>query len=365
VNTAAFPSLLREAFVSATSRVVPTLLSLTIIAGSVMVVFLTTGRAAASEQTVLSALDAAGTRTIVVEAPVSAGMYSTILARLKPIEGISWTGAFSPAVDVRNAFIPQGDTIAVRETWASDFTPLGIADGVARSRAWATDDAMDALGLGDRLGPVSGENTPNLDISGGWQQPDFLGFLGPTVIVPQENSRAGAVSVIVAIAEQPGQVATIASAIVAALGIDDPSKAKVSTSEELANIRVAIQGSLENSGRETAAIVFGAMSVLVAAMLFSLVLMRRKDFGRRRALGASRQYLYLLLSLQTALIASSGVLLGTGVSLVIHHLTGEPAPGSQFIAAVGILTIVIASVAALPAATVAAFREPVRELRVP
>lgn len=87
---------------------------------------------------------------------------------------------------------------------------------------------------------------------------------------------------------------------------------------------------------------------------------RRREFGRRRALGARRTQLVLLVVAQTALTggvgASAGALLGArvteGVSL-------------SFMLAVAVLSTAASALAAVVPATAAARRDPVAVLRQP
>ena len=106
-------------------------------------------------------------------------------------------------------------------------------------------------------------------------------------------------------------------------------------------------------------------AALVAVNLFALVTMRRKDFGRRRALGASRGLIVALLLAQVLLLAVLGSVLGLGIAYIALNLSGEPQAGVEFAMAVAIAGILAAALAALPPALVAARRDPLHELRVP
>jgi hypothetical protein len=63
----------------------------------------------------------------------------------------------------------------------------------------------------------------------------------------------------------------------------DPGSVTVETSQQLADIRAAISGELGAHGRATVLGILATSALLVAANLLGLVVMRRKDFGRRRA----------------------------------------------------------------------------------
>lgn len=149
------------------------------------------------------------------------------------------------------------------------------------------------------------------------------------------------------------------------LAVDDPNKVAVQTSESLAQLRGMIKSQLGSSSR---ALVLGLLSItalLVAGILYGLVMMRRKDFGRRRALGATRGYIVTLLMAQTALLALVGAGVGFAISLLLALVFGDPLPHPAFVGALAVLAVVSALIAALAPAIVASRREPIRELRVP
>lgn len=103
----------------------------------------------------------------------------------------------------------------------------------------------------------------------------------------------------------------------------------------------------------------------MAVLLYGLVMLRRKDFGRRRALGATRGLIVGLLLVQTGLLAVIGVGVGTAASLVVLVASGDPLLGVPFTSALSVLTLSTALVAAALPAVIASRREPIRELRVP
>lgn len=137
------------------------------------------------------------------------------------------------------------------------------------------------------------------------------------------------------------------------------------TSETLAQLRGLIQSQLGASSRSLVLALLAVTTVLVAVILYGLVMMRRKDFGRRRALGATRGYVVALLVAQTALLALVGVTVGLLTSTATSLAVRNALPGAEFTLAVSILAIAAAIVAALIPAVAASRREPIRELRVP
>jgi putative ABC transport system permease protein len=105
--------------------------------------------------------------------------------------------------------------------------------------------------------------------------------------------------------------------------------------------------------------------VFVASILYGFTMLRRKDYGRRRALGASRLLIIGLILLQMLYLGTLGAALGSVTAATALVLTGAPVPGLDFIAAVAVLACAVAVSAAAVPAVIASRRDPIRELRVP
>jgi putative ABC transport system permease protein len=163
----------------------------------------------------------------------------------------------------------------------------------------------------------------------------------------------------------PDKVASVADAAYLLLAPTDPSSVGIQTSETLAQVRAAVQGELGRYGRNLVTLVLAAGLVLTGLNVYGTVTTRRRDFGRRRALGATRPTIIGLIATQTALTALIGATAGTGATwLILTKTTGTP-PDPTFTLAIGVLAILTTTIAAIPPATIAAYRDPVRILRVP
>lgn len=358
----------REALATARAQPVASIVSIVIVAGMCATVLLTTGRTVGAEQAVLSTLDSAGTRSIVVRAEGAAGLDQSVLDRVSGIDGIEWAAAFGAATDVRNAAIPEGTRVPVRLVWGEELSAIGVADTqpLGSGSAYASALALRQLGMLDGVGGIVSTDGADYAVMGELEVPDFLQFLEPLVVVPRETSDAAAsVSVLVVIAETPDLVGPVSDAVLSVLAVDDPTKVKVSTSESLAKLRALVQGQLGSFGRNLVIVIFALTAMLVAAILYGLVMLRRKDFGRRRALGASQGLIVGLLLTQMAALSVVGAVLGSVGAAVGLAATGDPLPGLDFFVAVGVLAVAVGTMAALLPAIAAARRDPLRELRVP
>lgn len=360
--------LLRESVASAKSQPVASIVTVLMVTGMILAVMLTTGRTVGAEQQVLGSIDSAGTRSITVRADTDAGVTSSVLERIAQIEGIEWAAAFSGAIDATNSMVSDGVKVPVRVAYGAHLARLGVSEAspVPDGLAWASDVALEQLGMPDDTGSIVLTDGTSYGVAGRIDVPDFLHGFEPLVIVPESQaSGEETVSVLVVIAETPELVAPVSEAVLSVLAPSDPSKVSVQTSEALAELRALIEGQLGSFSRGLVIALLGLTGALLAILLYGLVMMRRKDFGRRRALGASRGLIITLLLAQTGILTVVGITVGAGLSLAILAASGDPWPGVAFTGALGVLTFVTALVAALIPALIASRREPIRELRVP
>ena len=362
-------TIIREALVSALSQRVASVLSVIIVAGMCATVILTTGRAVGAERAVLESIDSTGTRSIVVRADADAGLDTSVLQRIANLEGIEWAGAFEPAMDVTNSAFPDGGKVPVRLLWADGVAAVGIpsAAAVPERTGWATALALEQLGMADKAGAVITREGDEYLVAGEIEAPDFLTFLEPLVVVPQvaNNAEPRAVGVLVVIARSPELVAALAEAVSSVLAVDDPGTVQVTTSEALAELRGLVQGQLGGFGRTLVISAFALTAALVAATMYGLVMLRRKDFGRRRALGASQALIVALVLTQVATLSVVGAVVGSAAAAIALTMSGDPLPGPDFFLAVDVLAVVVGAVAGFLPAVAAARRDPLYELRVP
>ena len=360
-------AVLREAAVSALTAPVATIITVVMIAGMCGAVLFTSGRTVGAEQAVIGSIDSAGTRSIVVRADPAAGLDTSVLDRVRGLGGVEWAGAFSSADDVQNSAFPEGTRVPLRRVWASDWAAAGLGGSIPGKGdiAWASQDALDQLGMTEPVGAVAEADGTGYAVGGRLPLPAHLSFLEPALFAPQPADSPGPVSVLVIIAERPDLVASVESAITSVLAVDDPTKVTVQTSEALATLRGLIEGQLGTFGRGLTVGILLLTAALAAVILYGLVMLRRKDFGRRRALGASQRLIVALLVTQTGLISVIGAVTGSVISLGVLAVTGDPLPGPGYVAGLIVLAVTVGVIASLLPAIAAARREPIRELRVP
>jgi len=358
----------REAAASARSSPAGSLVTIIMVIGMIVTVLLTTGRTVGAERAVLSVIDSVGTRSILVTAETEAGITADAMDRVQLIDGVEWAGAFSFAMDAMNTAVVGGARVPVRYAYGLHWDTLGIPERSALPGgvAYASSSALFQLGLPDVAGSITLTTGGEYAVAGRLETPDFLRELEPVVIVPRRVSSGDEpVNLLVIVAARPDLVTPVRKAVASVLAPRDPTKVRLDTSEALVQLRTLVQGQLGSFSRGVVLVVLAVTGVLLGSTLYGLVMMRRKDFGRRRALGATRGLIIALLLVQTVMLSVLGIVFGTVASLAVLIIGHDPLPGVDFIAAVAVLALFIANLAAVVPAVVASRRDPIRELRVP
>ena len=334
---------------------------------------MTAGRTAATEAGVLASLDDAGTRLITVtDASGKAGLHPESVAALAALPGVAWAVGFGPAVDAvmvapgtLTGRIPLGVPVRSLVGALPDDCPVVTGRLPARpGEAVAGRQAAVTLGLVDSAGPVVTADR-QAGVVGVVDLTGPLSRFSGTVLVAASPDDVGPLRYIYLVVSNAVDVPMIAQAVAAVAWVDQPSQMTIETSQAILTLQRVITGQLGASSRQLMAVLMGVGVAVVAATMFAVVGAKRRDFGRRRALGASRSAIIAVVLIQAGLTATAGALAGSGAGLLIIRLTSGLLPTAQFCAGFIVLAILAATVGAVPPAIVAARRDPVRELRVP
>lgn len=359
--------LITESVRMAASQPVSTAVTAVIVAAVCGVIVSTTGQTVAIERDVLSHIDDAGTRTIVVEDNEGrAGLNASTVERIERLAGVEWAIGFGIARDVRPAGLDGANPVPTRGYVGQlpELVATSLWERQGRT-ALAGVDALPSLGFSTFAGPVEhvAPDRPSLGVVG-WliaEPPlDFLNRALLTVAEPDES-----IVRVIILSRSADQVPRLAEAIRLVLDPDDASSMAIRTSDSLVQVRAAVQGELGTWGRDLVTLVLASGLLLTALNVFGAVTTRRRDFGRRRALGASRLAVILLVTCQTIATAIVGAAVGTVTGVLIVQLVLGSAPSAEFSLAIATLAVLATAVAALPPAVIAAYRDPVRILRVP
>ncbi len=342
-----------------------------LIVGTVCAVILaTTGQTVQAEGQVLARIDQAGTRTITVTDVEGRGeIHPSAVERIASLSATESVVGLGPARDGRNAAIgPGGQPVAARNLYGVLPDPPvtrtgGRAPGPGESLVGV--EAAEVLGFSEWVGGVDlgdGTQTPVV----GWvAASEPLSFLDRGILVRPTPDERGPLRSISVLARTPEQVAPLAQAVEWVLDPADPSSIRIDTSETLAQLRAVVEGELGRFGRRLITLVLGVGLVLVALNVYGSVTLRRRDYGRRRALGASRGAIVGLVATQTLLVGILGALAGSLAGAALVWRWTHTAPDGRFLLGVAGLAVLSALGAGFPPALVAAYRDPIRVLRVP
>ncbi len=360
----------REVMASVWSQKVFTAVMAVLIAAAATTILTTSGRAAATEEAVLRTVDQQGTRTLVIQTRGDTPLLTTqTVDDIQAIPLVQAAIGFGPVRDVTAAAIPDGPRVGSRVAYGSiPDRPAAPTDGAnSPSLVWTSRQASRSLGLPPGAGSVRLIDGAEYQVAGQIGVPDYLQSFEPLTLIPATSTQpdAAQLSTIVVLARQPEEVALLGRLITPLLGDLPRENVSLSTSENMAALRGAISGELTRQAR---IIVLGVLTVatgITLVIVWGFVLTRRKDLGRRRALGASRSVIVALVVGQVFVTAAAGALAGALLGLSLLAGTHSPPPEPLYVLAVAIgLTSTASLASALPAA-MAANRDPLRELRVP
>lgn len=366
-------ALLRDGVAAAIAQPVATVTAALVVAIVCVVVLVTTGQSAAAERAVMQHIDSVGTRLVVAfDQTGDARIHADGIHTINTLDTVSWAFALGPVTDVRNADSPRTTGIALRPLFGDLPPTLTITTGraPAEGEAIVGAEAAKTLGLRDGVGTVS-DGTHSWPVVGVFTAPEPLASLTTTAILPTSTTALtpGGEPVLArfvyAMATDVTSVDTLAKALPSALPAASSSGITVETPSGALELRRVVAGELGASSRQLMAVVLTVGLALITVTVFGAVASRRRDFGRRRALGATRNALMVLVLVQTAIAASLGVAVGTATGLLtVFRMSGE-LPAQTFTMGVATLALLIAVIGAMPPAMAAARRDPVSILRVP
>ena len=355
--------LVAEAGRSALAQPVASAVIALLVAGACAAILATTGQTVKAEQDVLARIDDAGTRSVVItDLNGTAELTTEAVDRLTRLEGVSWAIALGRAQDVRPVGNPAGNPAAMRDLYGELPSQIGVKKReYPIGNALVGEGAQRTLGLVAPLGGVQGES--DVTVVGGFEAREPLAFLNRGLIRPTAN--LAEIRTIHILVDDPSMVEAVASAAITISAPADLTSIGLETSETLADVRAAVEGELGRFGRSIALLVLAAGALLISLAVYAGVTTRRRDFGRRRALGASRGDILTLVCAQTGVAALIGALTGIGLTWPVLVATTGVTPDVKFATATGILTVSAGLIASLPPAIGAALRDPVAVLRVP
>ena len=333
------------------------------------VVLATTGQSAATRSSVLATIDDLSTTLVVVTDDSGSGALDPgMVAVIDSYSQTQWAFGLGEVLDAKNADL-SGRTFGVPLRAVVGELPAAIApvDGRSPSRpneAWVGQSAFAELGMASAAGTVTA-NGAFYGVVGTFSAPGPMANLESTILVPTGSQAIDSVRYIYANAENSASAEALAASITQLL----PEASREMITVELGTgalvLKDALSARLDRGAQTMLALVLGVGAVLSVVVTHVMVATRRRDIGRRRALGATRSNLVALVLMQNVVCTTIGGLAGCAAGLVAVWSMTRAVPSGQFTAAVLGLSLVSALVGCVVPAVRAAHLEPVRILRVP
>ncbi|KGM13923.1 FtsX-like permease family protein [Cellulomonas bogoriensis] len=354
---------------SAVAQRVPTVTAALVVALVCLVVLLTTGRTAATERAVVDSIDLVGSRLITVtDSTGQAYIDVAAVDEVSRLSGVDAVLGLGPVRDGRNRDLPRvpvgvpvrpyvGDLErAVRLTAGrAPDAPRQAAAGTAALAELAMDGPAGAVTTGDVVVGVVGEFSAD----------GPLASLDGSVLTVPAAGEEFPLRVLYVVAAGATDAARLAEDIEHVLPAREPTHVDIAASTSVLQLREVVTGTLGAGARLLMAGVLVMGLVVLAVTMFGAVAGRRRDFGRRRALGASRSSVVVLVLVQAACAGTVGVTLGTAAGVGAVVLLAGSAPGAAFVAGLMGVVLLVTLLAAVPPAVTASRRDPVSILRVP
>ncbi|HRN30445.1 MAG TPA: hypothetical protein PK890_12200, partial [Terrimesophilobacter sp.] len=295
---------IREAARNARAHRATTIMLILVTVAMTTTTFLTAGRAAAAEQEVLRSVDDAGPRLIEVTiTEPSPGVTTATLNRFTKINNVEWVLGLGPARDVRSSATGARINVAARDL----LSPLPPEVSINPGRTPRAGEAIIGVQTQQRLqllhpsGALLDAGIPR-SVVGAFSASGSIENLDRLVLIqPDTAATTTYATLIYLLADDAGNVDAIVRQIRALAAINPADSLAVQTSPELVELAAVLAGEIGGLSRQLAigAILVG---IILVALTMTLALnARRKDFGRRRALGASRSALIGLTLLEAAI----------------------------------------------------------------
>ena len=349
----------------AKSQSVAAAFSVLVCAAVCLGIVVTRGETLAQQTRVAGLFDTEGGRVVTVIDGSPVGQLDTdFVDRVTSLGGVDWVIGLGDARDVGNARIVDGPLTTARHVFGSSpFIIYGSING-GMCGAFVSRDAMGALGLQSVAGAVRYADGEVETVCGSVQLRSGGVEVGADVLV-RDAEWTGPVRRVSVGVRDATRVTSVADALDDLLGVRDRSNISIAAPEGLLNLRSLTNADNERFGR---LIVLGAVAggvFINSLLIYYAVNSRRRDFGRRRALGATRSQMCLLVVVQFLSSAGIGSLLGCIVgAAVVDHRIGQP-PSGDFLVAVAFLVLTTSTLSSLLPAAVASRRDPLLVLRTP
>ncbi len=320
------------------------------------------GQGIANERRVLASIDSANTTTIVVrDIDGGAELSAVTVERIAGLAHVDWAVGLGPALDAANARLDTPSNTPVKVVVGMS-PVLQLRGGSDRIGAWVSPGAVGALHLASPSGAIRRSDGREYAVLGEFSASEPLTRLNGLALIFDADDQSWLSEIVISV-DEPGAVIAVGEAARVVAGQASPTSISIESPEVLAEVREVVAGDLRAEGRRSVVAVLLVSSVVIAVVTFAAVSARRRDFGRRRALGARRSNLVLLIVGHVVFASLIGSVVGVlAGAYVVRMMTGEPVD-LLYPIAVATLTILTSATASFVPAVIAAVRDPLAVLR--
>jgi putative ABC transport system permease protein len=308
---------------------------------------------------ILRRVDEVGARTMTMTtSETDGGIPATAVDRIARLQGVEWVVGLGPVFDVRNRE-HAGAPTPVR-SYRAVGAPVLFSSLSGETGAFVSTTSSVRVGLG---GAYSELDPGDIQVVGWFRAEEPLTRLEAFILIPNTDDRLRLERIIVAV-HDVGWVDLVAGNLPAMVGAQAAQASTIERSPALLEARDAVRDEVTRRDRVLVVAVLSVAMALGCVVVFAGTVAGRRDFGRRRALGATQQQLTLLVMLGTLWPAVIGASIGTALGSAYLGSRLGHLPDWRFPVSLAILTVLgLVAASALPAA-VAATRDPLRVLRL-
>ena len=329
----------------------------------VAVTITTIGQTVAYEDDVLAQFQTQETHVILVDDTSSVGGLDTdSVKRVGGLSGVDWVIGLTVPVDVRIASLPAHDPTPARSVIGKS-PRLQVTNENSMPGASISSTSASRLGLADVSGTLADNAGHQFGIVGSHRADGVLSDLNQFVLIDASVYPTPMRRLII-FADRPESVSGIALVLADVIG-RPRHELEISTSTTLVKAGLVVSGQIGGFNRAIIPRILGFGVLLGGFISFTSVTLRRKDFGRRRALGASRTQVMFIVTVANSVAVLPGIVAGAAAGAVMLRRLGFDWPPWWLVISVGYLAFIALIGACAGPVVAASMRDPVRALRVP
>lgn len=357
-------ALTREALASAVAARASSALVMVVATAMCLAAILTAGQAEASRSSIHQQLTSDTSRLLSVSAQGGAGFVNpATVGVIRSLDSTEVVLARAPATDVVNAATGSGGPIVPLWEVHGDLTSaVTLVSGrwPHPGEAVISQAAREVFGLAGDTGAAQLGQGRQIPIVGTFRaEPAFATFEAGILAVADEFTPLTSVDVL---ASSLADVEAAQTGTLEVLSPRDPQQVAVDSPLSEARTAMALDAQLARTSRMLLVTVLGIGLLLIGAVVLADVLIRARDLGRRRTLGITRTDLVVLVSLRAGAAAIPGVAVAVAATLALGQDLVDVS--ARVAVPIGLLTLDAVLLAAIPPALLAAYRDPVRVMRV-